>query len=137
MDSEPAPDRNGDRKAEGPSSVDERVGVAPPEAPWPEAESAFDLRPAEGVGADRELARMASALAHPVRVQILRLMARHGAVHCGELVERLPLAQSTISQHLKVLKVAGLIRGDVLGPRSSYDVDPRGLRRLRVLVAGI
>ena len=85
---------------------------------------------------DDELASLAKALAHPVRVQIVRLLARtEGCV--GELVEQLPLAQSTVSQHLKVLKDAGLVRGTVEGPRTCYCIDPDGLRRLRVLIAGL
>jgi ArsR family transcriptional regulator len=85
---------------------------------------------------DDELAGLAKALAHPVRVQIVRILARtEGCV--GELVEQLPLAQSTVSQHLKVLKEAGLVRGTVEGPRTCYCIDPAGLRRLRVLVAGL
>jgi ArsR family transcriptional regulator len=55
----------------------------------------------------------------------------------GELVDELPLAQSTVSQHLKVLKEAGLIRGEVDGPRSCYCLEPAALRRLRVLVGAL
>ncbi len=85
---------------------------------------------------DDELALLAKALGHPVRVQIVRILARtEGCVN--ELVEQLPLAQSTVSQHLKVLKEAGLVRGTVEGPRNCYCIDPAGLRRLRVLVAGL
>jgi ArsR family transcriptional regulator len=85
---------------------------------------------------DEEIASLAKALAHPIRVQIVRILARtEGCVN--ELVEQLPLAQSTVSQHLKVLKDAGLVRGTVDGPRTCYCIDPAGLRRLRVLVAGL
>jgi len=85
---------------------------------------------------DEEIASLAKALAHPIRVQIVRILARtEGCVN--ELVEQLPLAQSTVSQHLKVLKDAGLVRGTVEGPRTCYCIDPSGLRRLRVLVAGL
>ena len=83
---------------------------------------------------DEELATLAKALAHPVRVQIVRMLARIDGCVCGELVDRLPLAQSTVSQHLKVLKDAGLVRGTIDGPRTCYCIDPAGLRRLRVLV---
>ena len=87
-------------------------------------------------GSDEEIATLAKALAHPVRVQIVRILARtEGCVN--QLVEQLPLAQSTVSQHLKVLKDAGLVRGTVEGPRTCYCIDPAGLRRLRVLVAGL
>jgi ArsR family transcriptional regulator len=103
--------------------------------PAPSAER--DLRPVEGDDADEELAALAKAVGHPARVQILRLLARKTACVCGDIVDELPLAQSTVSQHLKVLKEAGLIRGEVDGPRVCYCVEPRTLRRLKVLVAGL
>lgn len=96
-----------------------------------------DLRPAEGKQADRDLAALAKAVGHPARVAILRLLGRKNACVCGEVVDELPLAQSTVSQHLKVLKEAGLIQGEVDGPRICYCIDPRTLRRLKVLVAGL
>jgi hypothetical protein len=65
-----------------------------------------DLRPVEGELADDELAALAKALAHPARIKILRLLARRDACVCGDIVDELPLAQSTVSQHLKVLKDA-------------------------------
>jgi ArsR family transcriptional regulator len=95
-----------------------------------------DLRPIEGDEADAELAVLAKALGHPVRVQILRLLVRRDSV-CGDIVAELPLAQSTVSQHLKVLKEAGLVRGDIDGPRVCYCIEPRGLRRLKALVGGL
>ena len=103
----------------------------PPESLQP------DLRPSEGEAADAELAALAKAVGHPARVAILRLLARKAACVCGEIVDELPLAQSTVSQHLKVLKTAGLIQGEVSGPRICYCIDPRTLRRLKVLVAGL
>ena len=87
--------------------------------------------------ADDALATLAKALAHPVRVQIVRTLARMDGCVCGDLVAQLPLAQSTVSQHLKVLKEAGLVRGTIDGPRVCYCIDPEGLRRLRLLVAEI
>lgn len=96
-----------------------------------------DLRPIEGRAADDELAALAKAVGHPARVAILRLLARKNACVCGEIVDELPLAQSTVSQHLKVLKQAGLIQGEVDGPRICYCIDPRALRRFKVLVAGL
>ena len=86
---------------------------------------------------DDQLATLAKALAHPVRVQIVRILARTEGCVCGDLVEQLPLAQSTVSQHLKVLKDAGLVRGTIEGPRVCYCIDPEGLRRLRTLVAAL
>ena len=96
-----------------------------------------DLRPAEGKEADEELAALAKAIGHPARIQIIRLLVRRTSCVCGDIVDELPLAQSTVSQHLKVLKEAGLIRGEVDGPRVCYCIEPRALRRLKVLVAGM
>jgi DNA-binding transcriptional ArsR family regulator len=96
-----------------------------------------DFRPVEGVEADEELAALAKALGHPARVQIMRLLVRREACICGDIVDELPLAQSTVSQHLKVLKEAGLIRGDIDGPRICYCVEPRVLRRLKALVGSL
>lgn len=96
-----------------------------------------DLRPIEGDEADEELAVLGKALGHPARVKILRILIRKDACICGDIVDELPLAQSTVSQHLKVLKDAGLIRGDVDGPRVCYCIEPRALRRLRALVGGL
>jgi ArsR family transcriptional regulator, arsenate/arsenite/antimonite-responsive transcriptional repressor len=103
--------------------------TAPREAP--------DLRPVEGDAADEELALLAKALGHPARVQIMRLLARRSACICGDIVDELPLAQSTVSQHLKVLKEAGLVKGEIDGPRVCYCIEPRALRRLRSLVGSL
>jgi ArsR family transcriptional regulator len=96
-----------------------------------------DLRPIEGKEADEELAALAKALGHPARVQILRMLVRRTSCVCGDIVDELPLAQSTVSQHLKVLKDVGLIRGDIDGPRVCYCIEPHALRRLKALVAGM
>lgn len=109
----------------------------PTDACCPEPEVAADLRPIEGARADEELAGLAKALGHPARVQILRILVRRETCVCGELVEELPLAQSTVSQHLKVLKEASLIRGEIDGPRVCYCIEPRTLRRLKALVGGL
>jgi DNA-binding transcriptional ArsR family regulator len=107
------------------------------EACCPPANDQPDLRPIEGAEANEELAALAKALGHPARVQILRILVRRNTCICGDIVEELPLAQSTVSQHLKVLKDVGLIRGDVDGPRVCYCVEPRALRRLKALVGGL
>jgi len=103
----------------------------------PRPDERVDLRPVEGDEADEELATLAKALGHPARVRILRLLARKEMCVCGDIVDELPLAQSTVSQHLKVLKDAGLIRGDVDGPRTCYCIEPRTVRRMKALVGGI
>ena len=106
-------------------------------APTAPADEQPDLRPVEGTEADEELAVLAKAVGHPARVQILRLLVRRDACICGDIVDELPLAQSTVSQHLKVLKEAGLIRGEVDGPRVCYCVEPRTLRRLKSLIGSL
>ncbi len=85
----------------------------------------------------RVVATLAKALGHPARVQIVRLLARRGTCICGEIVDELPLAQSTVSQHLKVLKDSGLVQGEIDGPRSCYCIDARALRRLKALIGSI
>lgn len=103
----------------------------------PPPRSDTDARPTTGPEADAELALLAKALGHPARVQILRLLIARNACVCGDIVEELPLAQSTVSQHLKVLKEAGLIRGEVDGPRVCYCIEPDTLARLKVLVVAL
>lgn len=72
---------------------------------------------------DERLAAQLRALAHPARLALLRELAQREACTCGALVSALPLAQSTVSEHLRVLKEAGLIAGRVDGPRSCYELD--------------
>lgn len=92
---------------------------------------------AEPSAADEDLAALAWAVAHPARVRILRLLLAKKACVCGELVEMMPLAQSTVSQHLKILKDAGLVQGEVDGPKVCYCVNTAGLARLKELVAAL
>src|SRR5512137_714156 len=105
--------------------------------PSPAPRPAPDPRPVEGDEADAELAGLARALGHPARVQIMRLLVRREACICGDIVDELPLAQSTVSQHLKVLKEAGLVKGEIDGPRVCYCVEPHVLRRLKALVGSL
>lgn len=86
---------------------------------------------------DVELARLAHALGHPARVAIVRFLKAKGVCICGEIVEVLPLAQSTVSQHLKVLKEAGLVQGETDGPRSCYCLNPDTLEKMRALLDAI
>jgi ArsR family transcriptional regulator len=72
---------------------------------------------------ENELASFAKALSHPARIAILKTIAAHNTCICGEIVEVLPLAQSTVSQHLKELLNAGLIEGSVDGPKSCYCIN--------------
>ena len=75
------------------------------------------------------LARVARALGHPIRVRIVRLLLARDSCICGQIVSELPLSQATVSQHLKVLKEAGLIRGEIDGPRVCYCADRDALAR--------
>jgi len=72
---------------------------------------------------EQDLANFAKAIAHPARIAILKVLAQKTVCICGEIVEVLPLAQSTVSQHLKALQEAGLIEGTIDGPRSCYCIN--------------
>ena len=86
---------------------------------------------------ERDLARLAKALGHPARVAILRLLLTRGDCICGDIVDRLPLAQATVSQHLKVLKEAGWIQGSIDGPRVCYCVEPETVRNFAALFGAL
>ena len=73
----------------------------------------------------------AKALSHPARLKILRVLAERETCICGEIVDEVSLAQSTVSRHLKVLKEAGLIQGTIEGPSVCYCLDREGLEALR------
>ena len=85
-------------------------------------------------GSDRNLARMAKAIGHPARLAILRTLARRQCI-CGDIVSELPLAQSTVSQHLKILKEAGWIVGAIDGPRTCYSLNGSAIAELRSVLA--
>ena len=87
--------------------------------------------------AEGELATLARALGHPARVRILKVLLSKDTCIAGELSEELPLAASTVSQHLKALKQAGLIKGEVDGPRRCYCIDRAALDQLKELVAAL
>lgn len=78
---------------------------------------------------DLQLSEWCKALAHPARIAILRNLAKRGECICGELVLDLPLAQSTVSQHLKALKEAGLVQGEIDGPRSRYCINAKNFEK--------
>lgn len=79
------------------------------------------------------LAELAKALAHPARIAILKMLAEKNSCICGEIVDELPLAQATVSQHLKELKTVGLIKGEVDGPKVCYCLNNDGMKDLRSL----
>ncbi len=83
---------------------------------------------------DDTLAVLAKALAHPARIAILRLLARHATCVTGDVVAQLPLAQSTVSEHLRILRAAGLVQSEIDGPRTRYCIDAA---RLATLHAGL
>ncbi len=91
------------------------------------------VKPQES-SSDEALARLARGVAHPLRVRILRLLLERGSCVCGDIVDEVPRAQSTVSQHLKVLKESGLIDGEVEPPRVCYCVNPDGVRQLKKLI---
>ena len=80
------------------------------------------------------LAAICKALAHPARIRIVRRLKKLNQCVCGDLVDALPLAQSTVSQHLKILKSAGVIRGEIEGPRTCYCLAPFFLTEFKSLV---
>lgn len=83
------------------------------------------------------LALICKALAHPARIRILEHLNQVDQCICGEIVDILPLAQSTVSQHLKVLKEAGLVRGEIEGPRTCYCLDKSLLNQFKKMVAAL
>jgi ArsR family transcriptional regulator len=107
------------------------VLCCPPE----QAEATLSLLSLEGAEADDELAKLAKAIGHPARVRILRMLSRKEARVCSQIVDELPLAQSTVSEHLRILKDAGLVRSSQDGPRVGYCINFDGLRRLKALVS--
>ena len=86
-----------------------------------------------GRGNDDEVARLAWAVAHPARVRLLRILIARDACVCGELVDQMDLAQSTVSQHLKRLVEAGLVRREERGKWSYFSLDAQAFERVAAL----
>lgn len=86
---------------------------------------------------DEALAVAAKAVGHPARVRILRLLAERQACVTGDLMAEMPLSQSTIYEHLRILRQAGLIQGEIDGPRVSYCLDLAGLAAFKQAVSGL
>ena len=84
-----------------------------------------------------ELAKLAWAIAHPARVRIVQLLLSRTSCVCGEIVDQMPLAQSTVSQHLKILKESGLVQGEIDGPRICYCINQKVLKQLRKLIGDL
>jgi ArsR family transcriptional regulator, arsenate/arsenite/antimonite-responsive transcriptional repressor len=83
------------------------------------------------VSKDIWLADIAKALSHPARISILKILTKRNECMCGDIVEQLPLAQSTVSQHLKELKRVGLIQGEIEGPKVCYCVNNKILQKAK------
>ena len=86
---------------------------------------------------DAEFALLAKALGHPARVRILRLLLSRDSCYCGQIVDELPLAQATVSQHLKVLKEAELVTGEIEGLRTCYCARRERLAEAHELLGGM
>jgi len=86
---------------------------------------------------DAQLARYCKALGHPHRVTIVRFLLAQQVCFAGEIADLLPIAASTVSQHLKLLKEAGLVQGEVDGARRCYCVSPDALATLKALVGAL
>jgi predicted transcriptional regulator len=81
-----------------------------------------------------ELANIAKALGHPARIAILETLSKRNTCVCGDLVDELPLSQSTISQHLAELKKAGLITGTIKGPSTCYCIDQKMWQEAKMII---
>lgn len=86
---------------------------------------------------DKRLAALCKALAHPHRVHIIRFLLAQQSCFAGEIADQLPVAASTVSQHLSQLRSAGIIQGEVDGPRRCYCVNPDALAALKALVGAL
>ncbi len=86
---------------------------------------------------DQEISKYAKALAHPARVAIVQLLLRRKTCICGDIVNELPIAQSTVSQHLKELKKAGLIKGEIEGVSTCYCINETAWAQAKSLLGGI
>ena len=108
-----------------------------PVIPNPARPGRFPERTGSDEGQDlwQRVADLCRALGHPARLRILEYLRVAEGCMCGQLVDVLPLAQSTVSQHLKVLKDAGLISGQIEGPRTCYCIDQSTLQQFKNMVA--
>lgn len=117
----------------------EHMTPAPQGPPTAAAECCDPVGPSGAVEQldEEHLAAASKALGHPLRVRILRLLLDRQACVTGDLVAELPVAQSTVSEHLRILREAGLVQGEIEGPRTSYCVNADGLAALKRAVAAL
>jgi DNA-binding transcriptional ArsR family regulator len=92
---------------------------------------------AEFTKAQNELAALTKALGHPARIAIIQFLIKSKSCVCGDIVDELPLSQSTVSQHLKELKNAGLIKGDIDGPSVCYCIDEKAWSKAKKLIGDL
>ncbi|NJN41923.1 MAG: winged helix-turn-helix transcriptional regulator [Flammeovirgaceae bacterium] len=86
---------------------------------------------------ENDLAKMAKALAHPARIAIINHLVQIKSCICGDIVHELPLSQSTVSQHLKELKDAGLITGSISGTSVCYCIDDKNWEKAKTLLGNL
>lgn len=84
-----------------------------------------------------DLAILTKALGHPARIAILQFLMKTRSCVCGDIVDKLPLSQSTVSQHLKELKNAGLIKGDIDGPSVCYCIDEKAWNKAKKIIGDL
>lgn len=90
-----------------------------------------NTKPEEFTPEEINLADIAKALSHPARIKILKILAAKNVCVCGDIVELLPLAQATVSQHLKELKRVGLIQGEIDGPKVCYCLNTQKMEKAK------
>lgn len=86
---------------------------------------------------ENKIAAFAKALGHPARIAILNVLLKRQTCVCGDIVDELPLSQSTISQHLKELKSAGLIKGEIEGVRTCYCINEAEWKQAKQYLLGL
>lgn len=93
--------------------------------------------PANKGESDDDVALIAKALGHPARIQIVRLLLEKQSCIAGDIVDEVGLAQSTVSEHLRILRTAGIIAGEIEGPRVCYCLNPASFRPLAALLNAV
>ena len=124
------------RQTKRPARLDAADSLCCPDKPATPQPAPAKL-PLDDATANQELAMFAKSLGHPTRVRILRMLAKKEARTCSVIVDELPLAQSSVSEHLRILKAAGLIRGREDGPRVAYCIELAALRRMKALLEAL
>jgi DNA-binding transcriptional ArsR family regulator len=85
----------------------------------------------------KKIARYAKAMGHPIRMYVLELLSKQSCCYSGDLTEELPIAKSTLSQHLKELKEAGLIQGEIEAPKIRYCLNKENWKEAKKLFKGV